>query len=223
MSLDLKVIGAGLGRTGTTSLKMALEALLKGPCFHFLEYKTHPELMAPWLSLIQAKPLRSDPEQFGEMPVSQWEEVMPGYVACVDEPASYYWKQLSDAFPKALVILSVRDTDPWWTSMVTVDEYFEKELERPEFISAERRKFHKFVDAIYPYWQSGQSEAIEKTFFESHNRRVLEHAERDPSFNRRFLVWRPEEGWEPLCKALGLPVPDKPFPHENKGAEYHGY
>ena len=100
MSLDLKVIGAGLGRTGTTSLTAALETLLKGPCFHFLEYKSRPELMAPWLSLIQTMPLRSDPAEFADVPVSAWEKVMPGYVACVDEPASYYWKQLADAFPE---------------------------------------------------------------------------------------------------------------------------
>jgi len=223
MSLDLKVIGAGMGRTGTTSLKAALETLLKGPCFHFLEYKSHPELMAPWLSLIQTNPLRSDPGEFADVPISQWEAVMPGYVACVDEPASYYWKQLSDAFPKALVILSVRDTDSWWNSMVTIEEHFEEEWKRPELITAERREFHEFTDAIYPHLQSGMSEDIERAFFESHNRRVLEHAERDWKFNQRFLVWRPELGWEPLCKALGLPVPNISFPHKNKGAEYHGY
>jgi hypothetical protein len=223
MSLDLKVIGAGMGRTGTTSLKAALETLLKGPCFHFLEYGSRPELMAPWLSLIQANPLRSDPDEFADVPISQWETVMPGYVACVDEPASYYWKQLSDAFPKALVILSVRDTDSWWNSMVTIEKHFEEEWKRPELISAERREFHKFTDAIYPHLQSGPSEAIERAFFESHNRRVLERAERDQRFNQRFLVWRPEQGWEPLCKALGLPVPNVSFPHKNKGAEYHGY
>ena len=223
MSLDLKVIGAGLGRTATTSLKVALETLLKGPCFHFLEYKTHPELMAPWLSLIEANPLRSDPDTFADVPVSQWETVMPGYVACVDEPASYYWKQLSDAFPKALVILSVRDTDSWWNSMLTAEKYFEEEWKRPELISAERLKFHEFTDAIYPYWRDGMSEDIERSFFESHNRRVLERAEWDPEFNRRFVVWRLGQGWEPICKALGLPVPNIAFPHENKGAEYHGY
>jgi hypothetical protein len=223
MSLDLEVIGAGLGRTGTTSLKVALELLLNGPCFHFLEYKSHPELMAPWLSLIQAKPLRSDPDEFGDIPISQWDAVMPGYVACVDEPASYYWKQLSDAFPKALVILSVRDTDSWWASMLRIEEHFEEEMKRPELISAERRGFHNFVDAIYPHWQSGLSEEVERAFFEAHNRRVLQHAVRDREFNRRFLSWRVEQGWEPLCEALGLPVPDVPFPHENKSAEYHGY
>jgi hypothetical protein len=223
MSLDLKVIGAGMGRTGTTSLKAALETLLGGPCFHFLEYRSHPELMAPWLSLIRAMPLRSDPDRFEDIPTSQWEKVMPGYVACVDEPASYYWKQLSDAFPAALVILSVRDTDSWWASMAALEEHYEEEMRRPDLITAERREFHDFVDAIYPDWQEGLSEDRERAFFESHNRRVLEHAARHPSFNERFLLWRPQEGWEPLCRALDLPVPDVAFPHENKRSEYHGY
>ena len=148
---------------------------------------------------------------------------MPGYVACVDEPASYYWKQLSDAFPDALVILSLRDTDSWWASMITLEEHYEEEMRRPELITAERQQFLDFVDATYPESQDGLSEATEKSFFESHNRRVLEYAERDREFSQRFLVWRAEEGWEPLCKALGLPIPDMPFPHKNKGAEYHGY
>ncbi len=157
------------------------------------------------------------------MPVSQWETVMPGYVACVDEPASYYWKQLSDVFPNALVILSVRDTDSWWASMLKIEEHYEEEMKRPELITAERREFHKFSDAIYPHLQSGLSEDVERAFFESHNRRVLEHAERDQKFIQRFLLWRVEQGWEPLCNALGLPVPNISFPHKNKSAEYHGY
>jgi hypothetical protein len=223
VSLDLKVIGAGLGRTGTTSLKAALEKLLKGPCFHFLEYKTHPELMDPWRSLIQTMPLRSDPDTFRAVPLAEWQALMPGYVACVDEPASFYWKQLSDVFPKALVILSVRDTDSWWESMSSVDEQIQEELKRPELISAQRRAFLEFIDAIYPSWQAESSERTEKALFEAHNRRVLEHAQRDRSFDRRFLVWRAADGWEPLCKALDLPVPDQPFPHENRRAEYHGY
>ncbi len=223
MSPDLRAIGAGLGRTGTTSLKMALETLLKGPCFHFLEYKWHPELMAPWRSLAEAVPLRSNHDRFEDIPISRWETLMPGYVACVDEPASLYWKQLSHAFPKALVILSIRDTDSWWASMTAIDEHYEEEMRRPELITPERREFLDFTDAIYPDWREEFSEDVEKAFFEAHNRRVLEHAERDPSFNRRFLVWRPGDGWEPLCRALELPVPDVPFPHENKRAEYHGY
>jgi hypothetical protein len=223
MALDLKVIGAGMGRTGTTSLKLALETLLGGPCFHFLEYKSHPELMAPWRSLIETMPLRSDPDQFSTLPIARWESVMPGYVACVDEPASYYWRQLSEVFPEALVILSVRDTGSWWRSMVAIERHFEEEMKHPELITPERREFHEFGDAIYPHQAAGLSEEVETTFFEAHNRRVLEHAEKDAKFRKRFLVWRPQDGWKPLCKALDLPAPEMPFPHENKSAEYHGY
>jgi hypothetical protein len=107
--------------------------------------------------------------------------------------------------------------------MVTLEKHFEEEWKRPELITAERREFHKFVDAIYPFWNDGMSEDVERSFFESHNRSVLEHAERDQGFNQRFLVWRPEQGWEPLCKALRLPVPNISFPHENKRTEFHGY
>ncbi len=223
MTLDLKVIGAGMGRTGTTSLKAALETLLKGPCFHFLEYKSRPELMDSWRSLIDTMPLRSDPETFRDVPISEWETVMPGYVACVDEPASYYWKKLSEVFPEALVILSIRDTDSWLASMASIEKSFEEELKKPELLTPERRKFHDFLDAIYPPLDPEQSSEIERAFFDAHNRRVMQHAERNPDFKRRFLVWRVQEGWEPLCKALGLPVPDVPFPHKNKRAEFHGF
>ena len=64
---------------------------------------------------------------------------------------------------------------------------------------------------------------VETNVFNTHNRRVLEHAEQDESFKKRLLVWRAEEGWEPICKALNLPIPDVPFPHKNKRTEYHGY
>ena len=107
--------------------------------------------------------------------------------------------------------------------MLKIEEHFEEEMKRPEVITAERREFHKFSEAIYPHLQSGISEDIERAFFESHNRRVLEHAERDQEFNQRFLLWRVEQGCEPLCNALGLPVPNISFPHKNKRAEYHGY
>jgi hypothetical protein len=114
MSINLKVIGAGMGRTGTTSLKLALELLLGGDCFHFLEYKTHPELMLPWQTFVEKLPLNTEPEAMPEISVSQFQLLMPDYIACVDEPASFYWLPLSKAFPEALIILSVRDTESWW-------------------------------------------------------------------------------------------------------------
>jgi hypothetical protein len=67
------------------------------------------------------------------------------------------------------------------------------------------------------------SKEIETNHFIAHNRRVVEHAKQDESFRRRLLIWRAEDGWEPICRALGVETPDTPFPHENKRAEYHGY
>ena len=223
MSLDLKVIGAGLARTATTSLKLALETLLKGPCFHCLEYKWHPELMDPWRAFIETMPLPTDPDAFRSVPIAQWEKLMPGYIACVDEPASYYWKQLAEVFPEALVVLSVRDTDSWMASALSTEESYEREMKRPELISAEQRAFNEFTEAINSHLKDDFSVDAEKARFEAHNQRVLEHAERDPEFEKRLLVWRAQDGWEPLCNALDLPVPDVPFPHVNKRNEYHGY
>ena len=72
MGVNLQVIGAGLGRTGTTSLKIALETLLKGACFHFIEYKSCPELMDPWSAIAQKMPLSADPDSFSDVPLSEW-------------------------------------------------------------------------------------------------------------------------------------------------------
>lgn len=223
MSLDLKVIGAGLGRTGTTSLREALSVLLDGPCFHMLEFQLHPELMRVWRAFVEATPMRSAPKPIAAVPASHWERLMPGYVACVDEPACFYWKQLAQAFPEALVILSLRDPDSWWDSVLHVEKLFLEEARHPDRLSDERRAFHEFTEGIYPEMKDGLCEATEKALFEEHNRQVLEFAERDPSFKKRLLIWHVEEGWAPICSALGVTVPEIPFPHRNKRAEYHGY
>ena len=223
MSQKLKVIGAGLGRTGTTSLKLALEFLLASPCFHFLEYKSHPELMLPWQSFAEKLPLKTEAEDMPEVSVSQWQLLMPGYTACVDEPASCYWLPLSKAFPQALIILSVRDTESWWSSLQTLIQHREREWANPESISPERLRFLEFERAIYGTDEEQYTETANKALFERHNRTVLEYAERHPSFGQRLLVWNVKEGWGPICQALNLPVPDISFPHANKGSEFHGY
>ena len=114
---ELKVIGAGLGRTGTTSLKLALELLLGGSCFHFLEYGRRPELMQPWLNFVGSYDRYEAADGKFEIPGSKWKTLLPGYTACVDEPGSYYWRQLSQAFPQALIVLSLRDAQSWFDSV----------------------------------------------------------------------------------------------------------
>jgi hypothetical protein len=90
-------------------------------------------------------------------------------------------------------------------------------------ISPERLKFLEFDEAMYGTDEELFTEAASKASFEQHNRRVLTYAEQHLSFKQRLLVWNVKEGWEPLCEALGLPMPDIPFPHANKAADFHGY
>src|SRR5690349_5235679 len=101
--MALRVIGAGLGRTGTYSLKVALERLLGGPCYHMAEVFAHPEHVASWHAAAG-----------GRMP--DWHALFAGYRATVDWPAASFWPELSAAFPDALVLLSVRDPESWWQS-----------------------------------------------------------------------------------------------------------
>src|SRR5437868_3163965 len=102
--MTLRVIGAGVGRTGTESLKLALERLLGGRCYHMMEVFGRPEDIPVWLSAARGQ----DPD---------WVNFLREFTAAVDWPASAYWRQLSEAFPEALVLLSLRaDADTWWAS-----------------------------------------------------------------------------------------------------------
>ncbi len=223
MAIDLKVIGVGRARTGTTSLKMALEQLLGGTCFHYIQYKHQPEVMPPWQSFIETLPMDTDPGEMPDVPVSRWQTVMPDCTACVDEPAAFYWLPLSRGFPDALILLSVRDIDSWWSSMKALYDHRDEEWSQPESISAERMALLEFENSIYGTDEALFTEAINKADFEAHNRGILDYAEYHPEFKRRLLVWSVKDGWEPICQALGLPVPDNPFPHANKAGKFHGY
>jgi hypothetical protein len=99
----LEVIGAGYGRTGTLSLKSALETLGFGSCYHAVEFMSHPEHQARWQEAFQGNP--------------NWEEVFSGYRSTVDFPGTNFWRELVDAYPQAKVILTVRDPDEWYASM----------------------------------------------------------------------------------------------------------
>src|SRR5271157_5317204 len=103
--MQLRVVGAGLGRTGTSSLKKALEQLTGGPCYHMFEVLEHPEFVAMWNQVARGGPI-------------DWEALMGGYTASVDWPAAAYWPELSAASPGAVVLLSSRATpEAWWASM----------------------------------------------------------------------------------------------------------
>ncbi len=101
--MTIQVVGAGLYRTGTKSLKAALEVLLGRPSYHMAEVFIHPEHVATWHNAA-----------LGNMP--NWHEFLKNYDATLDAPAAYFWPEISSAFPNALVLLSVRSEESWWQS-----------------------------------------------------------------------------------------------------------
>lgn len=190
--MTLRIVGAGVGRTGTESLKLALEQLLGGRCYHMLEVLSHPEVVGYWASAGR-----------GEMP--DWEEVFDGYVAAVDWPVAAYWPELSAAFPDAPLILSTRaSAEEWYRSASQTIFAFDPSKmpggPEPAFFEG---IFSRFTLAL-----DNPQAAMEA--YEAHNRKVRETI--DPS---RLVEWQPGDGWGPLCRALGVPEPEEAFPHVN--------
>src|SRR5436190_1956637 len=108
--MSLKVVGAGVGRTGTHSLKLALEQLLGGPCHHMVEILGNPEQMPGWIDAIEGRPV-------------DWSQLLDGYRSIVDWPGGSFWRELLDANPDALVLLSVRVPAEPFPVTNTTDEF----------------------------------------------------------------------------------------------------
>jgi hypothetical protein len=195
----LKVVGAGVGRTGTNSLKLALERLLGGRCHHMFEIISNPEQAPGWMTAIERK---------GDV---DWDAVLDGYVAQVDWPGASFWPELSAAYPDALVLLSVRDPDVWYTSASnTIFQSFDRmppELE-PWFLSVASLLSERFSAEL-------DNRDAMTAAYKRHNDAV-----RAAIPAERLLEWSPEQGWEPICARLGVAVPDEPFPATNSTAEW---
>jgi hypothetical protein len=199
--VTLKVVGAGVGRTGSHSLKLALEQLLGGPCYHMFEVLAHPEHIAHWQ-------LAAD----GGTP--DWHQLFAGYRAAVDWPMASFWREIADAFPDAIVLLSVRPTDEWWRSADrTIWDISRRPLPPDPTMQAQMRMVRTLLAARFtPDWSE---EGPSKEAYERHNAEV--RASVPPE---RLVVWEPGDGWDPICDALGLPLPDAPFPHVNTTDEF---
>jgi hypothetical protein len=203
--MPLKVIGAGFGRTGTLSLKHALEQLGFGPCYHMLETLEHPAHDALWLALARGE---SD----------DWHAILDGYQASVDWPAIMIWKELVAAYPQAKVILTLRDPEAWFASasqtIFARMRDFAAALARDDAASVDpaRRVHMRMVNAAVVNRAFGgnldQDHAIQ--VFNAHNDEVRRTVPPE-----RLLVYESGEGWEPLCSFLGVPVPDSPYPKVN--------
>lgn len=195
--MTLRVIGAGIGRTGTASLQSALEILLGGRCYHMHEVFPRPDDVPVWHAAA-----------LGEMP--NWDEFLKEFVAAVDWPASAYWESLSAAYPAALIILSTRsDSETWWRSASNTII--------PASFEADDSPWRRMVFAMYKhrFIEDAQNKSASIAAYEAHNAHVRATAPAE-----RLLEWQAEDGWAPLCAALDLPVPEEPFPHSNTSAEF---
>lgn len=195
--MTLRVVGAGLGRTGTTSLKLALEKLLGGPCYHMLEVFGNPDDIPVWHAATRGEAV-------------DWGALLSRYRAIVDWPGAAFWPELWRAFPDALVLLSVRDPQAWWQS--ADQTIFPHIRTRPQDGPPFMGDWHEMVsEMIATRFDGGIRDAASaQAAFARHNEAVRRAVPGD-----RLLEWSASDGWAPLCAALGVPVPDEPFPRAN--------
>ena len=193
--MALRVVGAGLGRTGTASLKLALEQLLGGKCHHMFEVEENRDQIPIWTAAAN-----------GTMP--DWNQFLTDYVALVDWPGASFWPELSRAFPDALVLLSVRDPEGWYKS--ASETIFKDD---PEEGSSFDEMWSTIIRTRFCDDLGNKEKAI--AAMHAHNEAV-EAAMPEG----RLLRWQAGDGWEPICKALGVPAPDTPFPHTNTKKQF---
>lgn len=185
-----------MSRTGTLSLKRALEILSGGRCYHFVELLKRRH-SARWLAILDGAPPR-------------WDELFAGYTAAVDYPAVAFYRELADAYPRAKIILTVRDADEWHASIRDALLPLRRSLVAWNPWAS---KLRRLTDRLI--WEGTfEGRAAERDFavarFEAHNDEV-----RASIAPERLLVFDVKQGWEPLCRFLGRPVPDVPFPSTN--------
>lgn len=201
--MALKVIGAGFSRTGTLSMKSALEQLGFEPCYHGAE-------------VVLPRPDYNDghldawhDHYVGGMRMD-WPWLLRRYMASVDMPACLHYRELMRTFPDAKVVLTTRDPDDWFDSWQALWSAID-EVRDPRKIV----RFHKFLpllDAIVDRHMGGRIErASNIDFFNRH----IEAVRRDVPADR-LLEFKVTDGWEPLCRFLGVEVPRSSFPHLNE-------
>ena len=199
MALD--IIGPGFGRTGTSSLKTALEHLGYGPAHHMFEVRDNPAQLPLWQALARGEAL-------------DWNVVFDGYRSQVDWPGSRYWRELVAFYPDAKVILTVRDPERWYESFTgTIFQLLATIEQAPE----EVRSFLEMGKGVTH--RSGFSVGMSKEqLIDAFNDHCNSVREAIPS--ERLLVYEVKQGWEPLCEFLEKPVPDAPFPRTNSREEF---
>ncbi len=195
--MSLKVVGAGFGRTGTVSLKVALEQLGFGPCYHMSEVFQNPPHLQMWIDAADGKP--------------DWDTLLDGYQSSVDFPACSFWKELYEANPGSKVLLSVRDPEQWFdsTQITIMNPRFMDAIKDTKFGELNTKAIHHHFD------QNIHDRANMVAAFKRHTEKVKAAI---PA--KDLLIYDVREGWDPLCRFLGVAVPETPFPRTNPREEF---
>jgi hypothetical protein len=203
--MTIEVIGGGFGRTGTLSLKQALETIGFGPTYHMREVMQRPSHIARW-------------HEYAVTGRMDWESLFDRYRSCVDFPASCAWRELTDHYPNAKVVLTTRDPDQWWESTATTI-YPLTHTAFPQWLRKLAPPVDHWLDMVDRLVWNGifngrfedRDYAIE--VFERHISTVRADV---PS--SKLLVFDVRDGWAPLCDFLDVPRPPDEFPHVNDAA-----
>jgi hypothetical protein len=194
--MTIQVIGSGLGRTGTMSLKLALEQLGLGPCHHMVEVLQRMDSIPLWIEAGTGRP--------------NWDAIFAEFSSAVDYPACAFWRELADYYPNAKIIHTMRNPESWFDS--TQETIFSP----GNLAMIGKEPMAPFFEIISRNYQGRTADReFMLDYFRRHTEAVLAEIPED-----RLLVFEVKQGWEPLCAFLGVPVPDTPFPRENSTADF---
>jgi hypothetical protein len=201
--MSIEVIGAGFGRTGTMSLKLALERLGFAKCYHMSEVFQNPDHVAVWQQATRDEPV-------------DWAALYQGYRASVDWPGCNFWEVQLKHYPAARVVLSERDPRRWYESVMSTiypASLAARASDDPVIGRWADMAFELIWDGTFHGRIEDQEHAID--VYLAHNDYVRKQA--PPG---QLLVFEASEGWAPLCEFLGCPVPDEAYPRVNSTEEF---
>lgn len=194
--MPLSVIGAGFGRTGTESMKLALEMLGLGPCHHMKEVLGDLEQTALWRGIAAGDP-------------PDWEAAFAGYSAAVDWPSAFFWRELADVYPDAKILLTVRSPESWHASMDKTIFRTLRNSTDPDSLGVKL-----VAEGVFDGRFDARAHAIA-----TYERNTAEVQAAFPP--ERLLTYHLGDGWEPLCRFLGKPPPNAPYPRSNSTKEFN--
>ena len=201
--MPLDIVGAGFGRTGTFTLKAALDQLGFGKCYHMADVFEDQAQAKIWHAAVLGKPV-------------DWEALFAGYGSAVDWPACYFWREFSELYPDAKVLLSLRDPEKWYKSFRnTIYNIMRMPItDDNELMKGHMEMVHELI-VRRTFDDRLEDEAYMINVFNRHNEEV-----KATIAPERLLVYEVSEGWEPLCAFLNVPVPSEPLPRTNTTEDF---